>query len=79
MEDNRKPTLAREIGKVAWAFFKFIACAGALSAIYLWLVFHNHMVWAMSMVAAYFVAFICLIGRDIYRWKMESWKRRRSE
>jgi hypothetical protein len=73
---DARPSLAREIGKLAWLAAKLLVAGGIVFAL-LFFTFREHpIIGVIVLVCIYCIALIVYAGWQNYRWKLQDleWK-----
>jgi len=81
LEDTREPSLAREIGKVAWLFAKVTGAILAVLAVLFPLFYWSPVAGMMTTYGLAFAAIIIQAGYRNYKMKKNDlkWKKQREE
>jgi hypothetical protein len=75
---EERPSLMREIGKVAWLFSKVIAVTSAVVASFVWLTLNDPLLGMIALYSSFFAPLIVFLGWQNYRRKLDNleWKRK---
>ena len=78
-EDLKEPSLAREIGKVAWLFAKAAGAILAVVAVFIPIFRWSLVAGMLTFYGVIFAGIIAQVGYSNYKWKTNEWKRKRQE
>jgi protein-S-isoprenylcysteine O-methyltransferase Ste14 len=68
------PSLAREIGKVAWFVAKILVVAAAVIGLFAWIFQHNVTAGILTLYVLIFAGMIAFLGWQNYKWKKRDWE-----
>ena len=70
-----KPSLFKEIGKVAWYTAKVLGCFALVIGLLFWLFRDRPIVGTAVLCGLFVVCGIVLLGWQTYKWKKRDWER----
>ena len=74
---EERPSLLREIGKVAWFFARVSGAICAVVALYYWLIVYHQLLGIIVFYCLALMALIVFLGWQNYKRKLQDLERRR--
>ena len=79
MPEMKKPSLAREIGRVAWSFTRILVPVAVFVVLLLFLLRHHPILAVWACCSLMIVGQILFYGWQDYKWKKKDWKRQQGQ